>query len=196
MSKSGADILRSLKVEKQGFKVPENYFQNFELKSSMTYSKEKFLLPKKSGFLVPENYFESTELHPLDLLKKSSQNNGFKTPENYFENFEAQLPKTKIYTNLLRSRMFQLTAIAASLLILLGLGNLLSLDKSGDVQVEISMEDLENWLDDNAGVLTSSEIVETYDDLTLNLTSFNFNGEIADYLAQEDLEDIIIQEEP
>lgn len=196
MSKSGADILRSLQAKKQGFKVPENYFENFEVRSSLAYSKEKFLLPKKSGFAVPENYFESTELHPIDLLKKSSQKNGFKTPENYFENFEVQLPKTKIYTTLLRSRMFQLTAIAASLLILLGLGNLLSLDKSSDAPVEISMEDLENWFDDNAGVLTSSEIVETYDDLTLNLTSFNFNGEIADYLAQEDLEDIIIQEEP
>ncbi len=196
MSKSGADILRSLKVKKHGFKVPENYFENFEVKSSMETSKEKFLLPKKSGFVVPEDYFESTELHTLDLLQKSAQKNGFKTPENYFENFEVQLPKTKIYSNLLRSRMFQLAAIAASLLIILALGNLLSLDQSSDAQVEISMADLENWFDDNAGVLTSSEIVDTYDDLTLNLTSFNFNGEIEDYLAQEDLEDIIIQEEP
>ena len=196
MSKSGADILQSLKGKKQGFCVPDNYFENFEAATSQKKSKAKFLLPKKSGFVVPENYFESTEFHAIDLLKKSAQKSGFKTPENYFENFEVQLPKTKIYSNLLRSRMFQFAAIAASLLILMALGNLLRLDKSSDAQVEISLEELENWFDDNAAVLTSTEIVDTYDDLTLNLTSFNFNGEIADYLAQEDLEDIIIQEEP
>ncbi|MFD1315912.1 hypothetical protein [Namhaeicola litoreus] len=185
-----------MKEKKQGFRVPDNYFENLEAYISLDNGKDKVLLPKESGYIVPENYFELTELQPLDLIKKSAHNNSFTVPENYFENFEVKIPQPKAYVEQIKSRIFYFSAIAASLFLILAIGNLLSSENNAESQVEISMKDLESWFDDNAGVLTSSEIVDTYDDLTLNLNSFSFNGEIADYLAEEDLEDIIIQEEP
>ena len=49
---------------KSGFKVPDNYFEDFEAKMMASLNEDNRILndlKKNSGFKVPENYFENLE---------------------------------------------------------------------------------------------------------------------------------------
>jgi|GEM_PF-546000 len=60
-----------------GFKIPPNYFQNFNqnLKDKM---ENETLIPKDNGFKVPENYFENFN---AEVIKKLNEENSEITKE-------------------------------------------------------------------------------------------------------------------
>ena len=55
---------------KNGFKSPENYFEDFEDRLFNKLSEDK--LPKESGFKVPEGYFDQLD-QSLILNAKNSE---------------------------------------------------------------------------------------------------------------------------
>ena len=54
------------KKYKSGFKVPENYFDNFDERLFKTIESET--LPKETGFKVPDGYFDNLEDSLLQKL--------------------------------------------------------------------------------------------------------------------------------
>lgn len=56
---------------KDGFKLPENYFDKFEEQLMQAISEEQLMgVSKESGFKVPDAYFEDVELSILATIEK------------------------------------------------------------------------------------------------------------------------------
>ncbi len=51
------------------FKIPENYFDNFNDKLQNRLNAKKSILPKNNGFIVPKNYFETIDSRSLEAPK-------------------------------------------------------------------------------------------------------------------------------
>lgn len=156
-------------IKKTGFKVPENYFEDFEdillseLKLKETIS--------KSGFAVPQNYFESLEQRINDTIKK-----------------DKEVKVIKLFT--WRKALFT-ASIAASLILMFNVlynkKEIVSMNTIETVSIEnyILTEDLE-----------SNEIASLFsnDDLSdLNLNNMSFNSEtLENYVIDNlEIEDII-----
>jgi hypothetical protein len=60
---------KELHKNKGGFKVPENYFENFEARLSEKLTTE---FPEKDGFKVPENYFENLTDKVMDNIEEDN----------------------------------------------------------------------------------------------------------------------------
>jgi len=66
------------------FKVPENYFENFEVRKKFRLTNEF----KQNSWVVPANYFETFEVRKQFALTDEYKQNPFAVPENYFATFE------------------------------------------------------------------------------------------------------------
>lgn len=95
------EFKRLLEIKKEtGFVVPENYFDNSELRNELLAYPALATQNKKTGFNVPANYFEEAETNELskvlvngesereNFLKLNAikKQNPFTVKEGYFEN--------------------------------------------------------------------------------------------------------------
>lgn len=94
------EFKRLLEIKKEtGFVVPENYFDNSELRNELLAYPALATQNKKTGFNVPANYFEEAETNELskvldgeieleNFLKLSAikKQNPFAVKDGYFEN--------------------------------------------------------------------------------------------------------------
>ena len=68
------------------FKVPENYFETFEVRKKFRLTNEF----KQNSWVVPSNYFETFEVRKQFALTDEYKQNPFAVPANYFEKFEVK----------------------------------------------------------------------------------------------------------
>ncbi|MDI9311156.1 MAG: hypothetical protein QM535_13145 [Limnohabitans sp.] len=87
--------LESSKKINSGFKIPENYFEEFEEQLMQRISFEETTQKTSTGFKTPEFYFETLEDRLLQRINFEENNEktttGFVTPNDYFETFEERL---------------------------------------------------------------------------------------------------------
>lgn len=114
--------MKSKKIDnKTGFKVPKDYFKNFE-DDLFSELKLKSISPN-SGFKVPENYFKSFDDKILKTLKKDN--------------------KTNVITLFPWKKIIYATAIAASLIIMFNI----SLNKAENLNINnIETASIENYI--------------------------------------------------
>lgn len=196
MKKPADNILKHLKGDQGGYKIPENYLENFSMGPDIVSG-----LPQKSdtGFVVPDGYFEHFESKLLETNKKSEPKSGFATPENYFENFRVRIDqenkKTKV-RSLPGKFIFKIgyAALAASLLLFFVLN--LPKNKNSENLTELNTLDIESWVYENAAQFNTDEITEVFQQNELTLNSFDYDSEVNSYLSEKDIESMLIQEEP
>ncbi|MFH4964122.1 hypothetical protein V8G69_03890 [Gaetbulibacter sp. M235] len=151
-------------INKTGFKVPENYFENFE-------------------------YAFLSELK----LKETSANSGFKVPENYFETLDDKILNTikdqkevKVLKLFSWKKITYAAPIAASVIIMLGVmfnkNSTLSIDKIETASIEnyILTEELEP--NEMASLFSNEDLSE------INFTNNNLNPETLENYVLDNLE--------
>lgn len=164
------------KYKKEGFNVPEGYFDSLSKRLMNQMKEEKQGLPNKEGFGVPEGYFENFN----DRLK---------------ERMDLEGPKV-VQLNPLRKFYFVAASIAALIIIVIGLrwGSTDELS-FGD----LANSELETYLDENEIELTSYELAEVIpvEELEVNdILDNNLKDEnIIDYLDEnvDDLDELNIE---
>ena len=146
-----------LHMKKSGFKVPENYFSEFEnhLSDSIT---SKTMLPKESGFKVPESYFDTLETSIVSKV----------------------LPKKK--TKVIKMSWFYNAAgVAAIFVIGFFINNTLSKQNNTEIN-RIAVSEIEGYFS-----LNTFEITEAFNDVSLSeidmATALN-EDDIFDYLEE------------
>jgi len=196
MKKPADNILKRLKGEQGGYKIPENYLENFSMGPDAVSG-----LPQKSdtGFVVPDGYFEHFESKLLETNKKSEPKSGFVTPENYFENFRVRTDQENKKTkerSLPGKFIFKIgyAAVAASILLFFVLN--LPKDRNSENLAELNTLDIESWVYENAAQFNTDEITEVFQQNELTLNSFDYDSEVNSYLSEKDIESMLIQEEP
>lgn len=196
MKKPADNLLKPLKGDQGGYKIPENYLENFSMGSDAVSG-----LPQKSdtGFVVPDGYFEHFESKLLETNKKSEPKSGFITPEDYFENFRVKTgqenKKTKV-RSLSGKLIFKIgyAAVAASILLFFVLN--LPKESNSENLTELNTLDIESWVYENAAQFNTEEIAEVFQQNELTLNSFDYDSEVNSYLSEKDIESMLIQEEP
>ncbi|GAA0729540.1 hypothetical protein GCM10009430_39810 [Aquimarina litoralis] len=211
----------NLHNDKQGFKIPKDYFDTFEGKLFDKIAKDKeasSILSDdlKSGFTAPEGYLNNLEEQLLDTLaihKEDSPSldliskNSFTTPGNYFETVEKNiLEKTvtkanaepKVISLVSRKNIVYVTSIAAMIAILISV--VLPSDKKiEDAFGSVAIADIQQYFDDGNAEFSDSEIAELLDE-EISLTDTFVDEEISEeelesYLSDEELSDDIIYTE-
>ena len=193
--KNKNDILYKLKNNKTGFSTPENYFSEFE--NSLQETRQR----KESGFVSPENYFDKIENKILlQTINNSKKLTGFKTPSNYFENLEQSIlgrissNKPIKIVKLLSNNYLKIVglSIAASLLLFFSLNKFESNNQLFDLN-NIEISEIENWMDEDLITFSSYDIVDTFGDLNLNGLDNYSEDEIIDYLNEEHIDNLILE---
>tara|TARA_R110000772_G_scaffold55661_1_gene127048 strand:+ start:1559 stop:2059 length:501 start_codon:yes stop_codon:yes gene_type:complete len=153
------------KKYKSGFKVPENYFDNFEKRLFNTIESET--LPKETGFKAPDGYFDNLEDTLLQKLNATEK------------------PQKVISLNSRRTWVY-LTAIAACLTIII---SMLIKDESIVKQIDsIKTVTIENYIDEGYLELESYEVLALLDDD--DLADLNFESDI---FSEESLENYLLE---
>lgn len=196
MKKFSENILDQLKGDQGGYKIPEGYLENFSVNPDFD---TRLAHKSETGFFVPEGYFENFEPNILETNKKSNPENGFTIPENYFEDFEVVTHQTnnEAKVHYLPSKLLLKIgsiAIAASILLFFGLN--LTENNKGENLSQLSTQDIESWVYENASQFTTDDITEVFQENELTLNSFDFESEVNSYLSEKDIESMLIQEEP
>ncbi|WP_335964497.1 hypothetical protein [Galbibacter sp. PAP.153] len=150
-----------LHTEKEGFKIPENYFSDFENRLSAQIGLSE-IMPKTSGFKAPEGYFNSLE---SKILKAT-----------------VQKAKTKV-VNL--TWLYSAAAIAAVFVI----GFFIETDiRPANTTIDnLAISEIDNYLEEGYLHLNSYDIVETFNDVPLDeiqITESLSEDEIIDYLSK------------
>ena len=195
MKQNKKDILDKLKDGDAGFSVPENYFGQFE--KDLQKNNKKM----KSGFTPPQDYFDLVEESILLRLNmKVNRSTGFKTPDHYFENIDHKIlvninkKKPKKVINLITNKYLKVLtySIEASLLIFFSLKTLNSDDKGFNIET-IEISEIESWMNEELISFSSYDISETFNDIYLTGEDNYNEGEILDYLIDENIENLIIE---
>lgn len=159
--------------KKQGFEVPEDYFEDFE-----------------KEVLAMVNIAESLNTQDLDSMKKP----GFKVPGNYFEELEESLlsktAKPKVVPLFSKRLLYYAAGIAAIFAAVFGSTQLTPSTNASWDSVEISV--MENYINDGYIELTQDDISEFIgrDGELVNDTDFsNLNSEAAMEYLDENIED-------
>lgn len=114
-----------------GFKIPENYFEEFENQLMQRFSFEETTQKVLPGFKTPDNYFDSFEERLMQRFNFEENvektTTGFKIPENYFENLEEKViskinPEEKPVRviSLWKRKSVWISGIAAAIVLSLG----------------------------------------------------------------------------
>jgi hypothetical protein len=163
------------KKYKSGFKVPENYFDNFDKR---LFSKmESETLPKETGFKVPDGYFDNLEDVVLQKLNTEGK------------------PQKLINLNSRRTWVY-LTAIAASLAIIV---SVLIRNESIVKQMDsIKIASIENYIEEGYLDLESYEVLALLNDedlININFESDIFSEELLEtYLLENSIEETLLIE--
>lgn len=140
-----------MKKEKQTYQTPPNYFEEFQDRLQSQLALEEVLGDiKTGGFIVPENYFST-------LSRKLSQ-----IPAQ-------QITEPKVIK--LKPRYWSAVAIAASVLLLLGL-----------------------WINNNSFTQSTSDIDDIAAYLDTESTTL-YTEDILSLLSEEDLSSIVLTED-
>ncbi len=150
-------------IKSTGFKTPDHYFDNFEarLKNRLS-SEDKIESIETTGFNVPDNYFDTFE---ENILQKLSEEDG--------------KPVVQLFN---RKKIYYITGIAASLILLLSL-----FINKGEVS-EISVEMVETYLENQdldsyelAQLLSDADVLEENFTITeTNYTEENLESYLLD----------------
>ena len=146
---------------KHGYKVPENYFEDFTV-----------------------NHLEN-QIHTADNGKKKS---GFKIPEGYFENFEFEqeviFNNTTAFKKQNNSWIFVLSGLAAAVFVLI----VLNLSKTTDPQNmnDLAYTEIENYLlFEDIDIATQNLNTSTLEDLSFFNATLE-DEEVVEYLIETD----------
>ncbi len=183
------DILKKIKSKDTGFKIPENYLEEFSV--DLPGEKDS-IIPKDHGFKIPENYFKELDKR---LIKESistiPEETGFKVPDEYFNDFKvirASQKENKVIQLFKKNRIkFIGFSIAASFLLLFSIYPIFDNNKDLDFN-SLSDNDIETWLDLNSDQINSFEFSELIDDDDLYAIEMISEEDISDYLIQTDIE--------
>jgi hypothetical protein len=163
------------KKHKHGFKVPDNYFDNFEARLFDKINLES--LPKDSGFRVPEGYFERFDDRMVQKLFGSENR-----------------PKV-IRLNSKRTLTYVL-AIAACLALIVSV----ALQKESLVQQldSLKITSIENYINEGYMDLESYEVMALLNDddlVNMNIENDIFSEEsLETYLMDHDIEETLLIE--
>ena len=178
-----------LKDKGTGFKIPENYLEDFTVDIP---DEDSSIIPKSNGLKVPENYFDELEERLFENLDSElPEDTGFKVPDSYFKNFEVK-PEIHRENKVIqlfkrnRSRIIGL-AVAASILLLFSIFPIFNNSNSLDFD-SLSDNDMESWLELNSDEINSFELADIIDDEDLYAAEMISEEDISDYLIQTDLE--------
>jgi hypothetical protein len=163
------------KKGKSGFKVPENYFDNFEKRIFEKIESE--IIPKETGFKVPDGYFDNLEDIVLQKLKAEEKS------------------QKVIHLNSRRTWVY-LTAIAACLAIIV---SIFIKDESIFKQIDsLKTATIENYIDEGYLDLESYEVLALLDDedlTNINFESDTFSEELLEnYLLENSIEETLLIE--
>lgn len=182
------NILNSIKNQGTGFNLPKGYFDKLE---------EKVLSDQVQNDQNREQTNSErekkgdTEPAGLDLIGK---NHGFKVPEKYFEDktIENGITGSAKVISLAKKNIGKWISlsVAASLLIVFGLGFYITGDKSIEL-AEVNNEEIENWIDTGLVSFNSYEIAEAFNDVDFENDLYT-DEEVADYLDHTDIEQLIL----
>jgi hypothetical protein len=196
---SVAPILSELKHKENCFKVPNNYFNNFEEQILSETKLLNFNIKNNNFFKIPNNYFDGVETIVISKLKAEiiQENKEKAVPKNYFDSVEdAVLTKINASKKLTISKSILLkfispVAIAASLLLIFNI-----FYQSKKITFEtISTSEIDHWVENNLMEAESYQIANIYDEVTLELTNFGesiTDEDVLNYLHQEDIDNLLL----
>ena len=157
---------------KTGFKLPEDYFENFEGRLNERILEDSTLNMESNGFKVPQNYFETFETRILDRIKSERE--------------------TKVVRLLSKQKLYYMAGIAASILIIISImltnRNRLSIDSLDTFAIERYLYQEEFSNEDLAALYQSIELSET-DFIDMNISEDTYN----EYIETIETEDLIIE---
>ncbi len=135
-------------IPKEGFKVPEGYFEGFY--DRLQEKKDTHFLPEEDGFSVPDGYFDRLADEVMDKVKES--------------------PKV-VALHSYRKYYYAISGVAAALVLFFGIRAFLN---AGDFNLNQEMEalaseDITNYLSDQSYQLDSYAIAEVMDMETMTV---------------------------
>ncbi|WP_062059052.1 hypothetical protein [Aquimarina longa] len=167
----------NLHKNNSGFKVPQNYFENFENELSKKISSDS----------------------KTDVILSSKIESGFRTPKNYFTTLEYTItqkidddqPKRKSRALITTKNIVYITGIAAMIAITI----LLSVTKKSKLNFnDIEVADIHVYIDDENIKFSTAEIASILGNDINKIFEDNLITDeiILDYLSEENLNDEII----
>ncbi|GLB52293.1 hypothetical protein NBRC110019_13320 [Neptunitalea chrysea] len=153
-------------IKKEGFKIPENYFENFEERLMHTIANEKVPdFPKETGFKIPDTYFEDVE---IDILAKISSEN--------------VKPIRKI--SWVKRFNYIAGSVAAIIIVALGINSIFN----GNNEINtLTATDIENSIEAGYLPISSYDVGEAFSDDIATITMTNSNelseDDIINYLS-------------
>lgn len=155
-------------INKPGFKVPKDYFKNFE---DMLLSDLKLKeTSSKTGFNLPENYFESLDDKIINTVKKEKE--------------------TKVIKLFSLRKTAYVSAIAASLILMFNIAynknDTLTIDNIETASIEnyILNEDIETA---DIALLFSNHELNSFDSIELNFNSESLENYVIENIEIDDL---------
>lgn len=199
--------LHHIKSTKQGYKLPEGYFDSVEDAVFSKLSSASF--PEKEGFSTPTSYFDKIEdkiVRKLQIdngakkLSSVEKRSGFSYPENYLDSVEdtvlEKLKKDSNPSKVIQIKPFLLNrlipiAAAASLALFI----YLNYYHESDPMLKVSSLEVQQWIDDGLITFDTDEIADVYDNRSLDLEdNINENDEeIFNYLDGMDIESMLLE---
>lgn len=124
------NLENSKKID-SGFKIPENYFEQFEEQLMQRITFDETTQKTSTGFKTPEDYFNTFEDRLLQRINFEENNKkiatGFNIPEDYFECLEDKIiskisseKKPVRIISLWQRKSVWISGIAATLIISIG----------------------------------------------------------------------------
>lgn len=138
---------KGLNKNKEGFKVPEDYFENFENHLFDTLEEKPRHIPSDEGFMVPPAYFESFEARLFEKIETSK---------------EPKLIKLNPY----RKYFYACVGVAATIILILVIRGFNPKIEKTDF-ASLGSEEIETYFDTDEFSLSEYDIVQIYDDVDI-----------------------------
>lgn len=192
-------ILSEELLKKNGFEIPENYFETIEDGVLAKLKTAKFPTKiKLNAFNTPEKYFNTVEDIIITKLKAEAIHGKRSTsiPEKYFDTLEETvLTKIKDEAKIISlkrklTKFIAPIAIAASLLLLFILKN----DTPKITFNSLDSTEIEDWIYNGSVDIDALSIVSMYPEIELDsemLSTSISDNEVLEYLNEEDLDGIL-----
>lgn len=170
--------------------------------------KKKSLHKNPADFKVPKGYFENFERALFEKIARENalpKNDGYRVPKNYFEDFDNRLfqklthrKRSKVISLATYKKVYYtLASAAAALILFIGIKNYLP--ASDESLYELSLTDIEVYIDNGYMPLNSYDIAEVFDDTVMEITSMTEYGiddeKLIDYLYEnlDNYNDLMIE---
>ena len=201
--------LKATSEMKSPFVVPEGYFNELEVQVEARLQLNK--IRSKNEFSTPEDYFDTVEDSVIAKLKASALQKNSKpqsVPDGYFDNIEDKVikrlelegnkkkkKKTKIISISNWKKVITPIAVAASLVIIITLGNL----QQEEVTFEnLALSEIEYALENNFLGYDSESLLEIFPEVEASISEIELelseDNQLESYLYETDLSNIILYE--